>query len=1716
MVMFKLRINVARFALENSEIEAEKEGPVKTTRPPGQNFRGGNPSVRDVRSYKEVVGGSNSGSGSAVNFVGNPVAGPSFSEKFIIVPDRVEAFKECQGLAVVGRAVDLETLVDIDRLLSIAKIVVANVQYLGGLSVLITFHEEESAKQFLSGKNIWEPWFSKLDPWKGQTLPFERVAWLKLTGIPLHLFEDDVLSRVGEAFGKVLHVPKGFEEDQDLSIVRVGVLVGHHKRILDEAVLSWKCRSFRVGIEEDYEVWVPDCLRRLSESEPDRNQSSDFSPVNDDQPSGVGVSQMSGGTGGAEESPVENGLYSQGFGSKLHGEDDFIMGGGSSQGNVESMQEEREGVGPEENNGVGGHSFQPAERHGINFLVGSGNVGCSKRHRRSRLGPRSKLGQSSSSNVLEVSPGSLRPNKRVRSEPDDFPPGFGYVGFTSRVGEGAAFSQTEKDGSNGNLDLNVSALAEDPPAEERVGDPVIEGGDAEQGGIDPVARSSFEKEMEKTIQVGAQIGIDLTDHTDLLRKVIFSPGWIKSIRKEFNISFVAIQESKQGNISHSALSRYWGRGVFGFETVDSSGLSGGLIWMWDESVFAVEGFNKHRNFLHIRGKLKGSNRVVNLLNVYAPQGIQAKKEIWDLVGELILSHDGLWAVCGDFNAVRFREEKRNCSYKPRCASNFNSFIYDSGLMEYEMKGRNFTWQSENNQKLSKLDRFLVNSDFFNEWPEACVQALPNLWSDHCPIVLSSKSVNYGARPFRFFNSWLGKEGFKEVVEEACLSFSVPECNPDVKLIKKLGYVRSKIKEWRDVMRSKEEESLNMAKQELEELESILQIRDLEEDESWALAENKRIIEEIDLAKVKNLKQRSRVRWAKEGDENSKFFHSMINCRKASNVIHGLSIGNEWVAKRSLVKKEVFNFFRLKYMEDSISRPRLQCPNLKKISEDEARGIESSFSTEEIKAAVFECGDDRAPGPDGFNFRFFKTFWRLFEEDFASILSDFFDSGRISEGCGSSFITLVPKVRDPMGLGDYRPISLVGVINKVVSKILANRLKKVLGSVISDSQSAFLGGRLILDGPLVINEVHAWLKRSGKKAFLFKIDFEKAYDNISWKFVVDMFSNMGFGERWCKWIWGVLSSARASVLVNGAPTFEFKWEKGMRQGDPLSPFLFVAVMEGLSNILDRAKEVGVFSGVALPEDGPSISHLFFADDALIVGEWDSEGALNVVRLLRSFHACSGLKINLGKSNLYGIGVDNGEVGVVADAVGCKQDSLPFKYLGLKVGANMNRVNNWKTVYDIFESRLALWKSALLSMGGRTTLIRSVLQSLPCYYFSLYRAPVKVIKDLEGMIRKFLWGGSSAGNKTHWVSWDLVASPKDKGGLGLNKLSNINKAMLFKWAWRYKTEKGRLWVKVVDSFHSKGSGWSFLPVKKSAGGVWSNIVAVVNKPLQDGSTVRNFFKSNIGRGDNTLFWLDPWLRNIPLKDCFPHLFALEVVKTCSVEERLSGNWLWRHDPDQEEEAAELAELCAAVADVVLSEREDGWGWKGDQSGVFSVISAKKLLEKLEGSVTEFKLEWCKWVPIKCNLFVWRAGLGRIPTGDELQKRGIDVGEGICPLCKSEVETAAHLFTSCYIAAVLWQKISSWCRIPPIYPFSVKDLLEFHKYCSLSSEAKVALHGIIFSACWCLWLMRNKAIFSAAVVKVDCIFSEVKSLGFLWYNNRSKGRSISWDDWCRFVFM
>lgn len=189
---------------------------------------------------------------------------------------------------------------------------------------------------------------------------------------------------------------------------------------------------------------------------------------------------------------------------------------------------------------------------------------------------------------------------------------------------------------------------------------------------------------------------------------------------------------------------------------------------------------------------------------------------------------------------------------------------------------------------------------------------------------------------------------------------------------------------------------------------------------------------------------------------------------------------------------------------------------------------------------------------------------------------------------------------------------------------------------NEVQSAYIEGRNILDGLLIMNEVFSWAKRSNKKIFMLKVDFEKSFDSINWYYLDSIMEQMNFGGKWRWWIREYLSSSRTSVLVNESPTDEFSILKGVHQGDPLFPFLFIIVTKGLNQTIKNAREIGLIAGLKLPVNGPNLSHLFYADDAIFVGDWNRSNIKNLSAILKYFHTSSGLKVNFLKSRLFDVG------------------------------------------------------------------------------------------------------------------------------------------------------------------------------------------------------------------------------------------------------------------------------------------------------------------------------------------------------------------------------------------------------------------------------------------------------------------------------------------------
>ena len=340
--------------------------------------------------------------------------------------------------------------------------------------------------------------------------------------------------------------------------------------------------------------------------------------------------------------------------------------------------------------------------------------------------------------------------------------------------------------------------------------------------------------------------------------------------------------------------------------------------------------------------------------------------------------------------------------------------------------------------------------------------------------------------------------------------------------------------------------------------------------------------------------------------------------------------------------------------------------------------------------------------------------------------------------------------------DFRPISLVGSVYKIIANVLANRLSLVFATLISSPHNAFVKERQILDLVLIVNKCIDGCLKSGIPRVLCKLDLEKAYDHVNWDFLVYMLGRCGFSTRWRQWISFCISTVRFLILVNGSPCGFFLSTRGLRPGDSLSPLLFVIVMEAFSRMMDKAVDGGLLFGFLVGGRGINtlmMPHLLFADDTLIFNAADHEQILHLRYVLTWFEAIIGLCVNLGKSELVFVG-GVPDIEGLANILGCKIAGLPMQYLGLPLGTKFKSKEIWNPILEKAERRLARWKRSYLSKGGRLTLIKSTLSNLPTYYMSLFPTPVSVAKHIERLQREFLWQGSGEEFKFHLVNWNQI--------------------------------------------------------------------------------------------------------------------------------------------------------------------------------------------------------------------------------------------------------------------------------------------------------------------------------------------------------------------------
>ncbi|KAL0401934.1 UNVERIFIED_CONTAM: LINE-1 retrotransposable element O protein [Sesamum latifolium] len=405
---------------------------------------------------------------------------------------------------------------------------------------------------------------------------------------------------------------------------------------------------------------------------------------------------------------------------------------------------------------------------------------------------------------------------------------------------------------------------------------------------------------------------------------------------------------------------------------------------------------------------------------------------------------------------------------------------------------------------------------------------------------------------------------------------------------------------------------------------------------------------------------------------------------------------------------------------------------------------------EIKHAVFDIDEVKAPGPDGYSSGFFKAAWPIIGEEVTQAIAEFFRTGRL--------------------------------LKQIITKIIVQRMRCVLDKLISPSQNAFVLGRSIGDNILLAQELfHGYNQQHLPPRCALKVDLRKAYDTVEWDFLSAALTLFGFPAQFISWIEECVTTPSFSVCLNGSSHGYFRGARGLRQGDPMSPFLFVLVMEVLTLILLQF----------IDQDGGFSYHwrcgevqlfqLGFADDLLLLSRADTSSIHIFKWGLMVFAELSGLHVNPQKSHLILSRSASAHRDTLLPILGYQEGHLPLRYLGLPLLASRLSIADCKPILTKIDDRIRGWEGIMLSFAGRVQLIRSVLSSLQVYWAMAFILPKTVIREVEKRLRSFLWKGCT-GVGYAMVSWQQVCRPVSEGDLGIRDILALNKGLMSKYLWR----------------------------------------------------------------------------------------------------------------------------------------------------------------------------------------------------------------------------------------------------------------------------------------------------------------------------------------------
>lgn len=384
-----------------------------------------------------------------------------------------------------------------------------------------------------------------------------------------------------------------------------------------------------------------------------------------------------------------------------------------------------------------------------------------------------------------------------------------------------------------------------------------------------------------------------------------------------------------------------------------------------------------------------------------------------------------------------------------------------------------------------------------------------------------------------------------------------------------------------------------------------------------------------------IRQQARVNTIKLGDVNSRFFHIRANGRRRKNFIQSLASPSSIAISHEEKENVIWDHFMAFLGTASPRSVGLNWAALGYVPNEALLPLDAPFTLDEIKATVFDLPAEKAPGPDGFTGRFFRACLETIKDALQLTIDGMANSGGHNSGLvNSSNVILLPKKEVSSGIGDYRPIRLIHSLAKIFSKLMSCRLAPLLPSIVSVNQLAFVKKRCIHDNFVLVQGIIRDMRKKGEVSCFLKLDISKAFDSVSWPFLLELLGVLGFRPKWRQWVCMLLSSPSSRIILNGIPGPWIQHARGLRQGDPLSLMLFILAIDPLHHILRRATEMAILNPF---RDGHvRVRVSLYADAAGIFTCPEAEDLAAINRLLHLFRDASGLRTNLDKSELFPIG------------------------------------------------------------------------------------------------------------------------------------------------------------------------------------------------------------------------------------------------------------------------------------------------------------------------------------------------------------------------------------------------------------------------------------------------------------------------------------------------